>query len=65
MMLMQTGFDSLDTEYASSEASSCAAEIRFYFLQEIREKLERERKEKERREQELRKEKEEKVKLDL
>lgn len=51
----------MDPDYASSEASSCAAEIKFYFLQDLREKLEREREEKERKEQEIRREREEKV----
>ena len=56
-MLIQT----MDSDYPSSEASSCAAEIKFYFLQDLAAKLERERQEREKREQEIRKEKEEKV----
>lgn len=51
----------MEADYSSSEESSCAAEVKFYFLQDLKEKLERERQEKEIREQEIRKEREEKV----
>ena len=51
----------MEVDYSSSEESSCAAEVTFYFLQDLKENLERERQEKEIREQEIRKEREEKV----